>query len=310
MYRTILVPLDGSALAERALPYARRLAMASRARLILVQAIEPSDLLDDSPDRDRAKAMADVEAYLAGLIPGRADGSVETAAYFDEAADTIVEESRLQRTDLIVMATHARAGFQRTIYGSVAERVFRQVDVPVLFVPPQSEQIWPESGPARLLIPLDGSGLAEEALGPAAELADALDAEILLLRVVNPPEYVRVEGYPDLPEGETVAFSDAPAAEAYLQTIAERLRSAGRTVRTRVESGDPATVIRTVAHDEKIAAIAMATHGRGGLARLIMGSVAAEIVRYARATVLLVRPTAMRFAEATKPPRDVGAPIL
>ena len=294
MYHTILVPLDGSTLAESALPFAQALAKATGARLLLVQAVTPGNGGAPISGEERAKAMSDAEAYLAGLFPGPSeDPHVVTAAYFDDAAETIMDESHLRRSDLIVMATHGRSALARTIYGSVAERVFQQVDVPVLFVPPDSEFTWSRSGRRKILVPLDGSELAEEALVPASDMAAALDAELLLLRVAGPLGYVRVEGYPDLPAGQLVEVDHRNEAESYLEAIATDLRGDGATVTTRVELGDPAPTIVSVAEDEDADVIAMATHGRTGLARLLMGSVATRTIETAKKPVLLVRPSSL-----------------
>ena len=298
MYQMILVPLDGTELAERALPYARALADASHARLLLVRAVRAPSLVAAGEGGDRDTAMANAEGYLASLIT-EPSGSpdVITAAYFDDAAETIIEESRLRKSDLIVMSTHARAGLERTVYGSVAERVFREVNVPVLFIPAGCDRPWLGGGKARVLVPLDGSAFSEEALGPARDLAAALHADLILLRVVPPPEYVRIEGYPDLPEGQLVEVGNAGEAESYLETVAARLRADGCAVETRVAAGDPVSVITLVVDEEEVSAVAMATHGRGGLARLIMGSVATGVLQQASAPLLLARPAAIHQQE-------------
>ena len=309
MYRTILVPLDGSILSERALPYARSLARANGARLVLLRAVEPASISESLLPRDRDKAIADAEAYLAGLFPGPNDASpVTTLVSPGNAGELILEEVRSRDVDLIVMSTHGRSGLSRTIYGSVAERVCHQAPVPVLLVPSACEHAWTSDRPPRILVPLDGSTLAEAALGHVEELAEALGAEMIALRVAEPPEYVRF-AYPDIPEGEVFEVGDVRQAGDYLEAIASRLRARGGHVAARVESGAPAATILAVAREENADVIAMATHGRGGLARLMMGSVATGVVQRSNRPVFLVRSGLVPHRETDESARSTDAPI-
>src|SRR6185437_5734668 len=160
MYRTILVPLDGSNLAERALPYARVLAVASGAKLVLLRALEPSSISGPPVAEDGDKPMADAEAYLAGLFPGPNEASpVVTSVFRGDPGETILEEIRSRDVDLVVMSTHGRSGLSRAIYGSVAERVCHDATVPVLLVPAACEHTWPRDRRLKILVPLDGSTL-------------------------------------------------------------------------------------------------------------------------------------------------------
>lgn len=299
MFSTILVPLDGSALAERVLPFAVRLARAAKAKLALVRAGVPSKGYFPSPgDTGSALARQAESELLAVAETLRKDGvAVETLIYYDDedVARAVVQAAGEAGADLIVMSTHGRSGVGRWVYGSVADAVMRYATVPVLLVPAACDREWPVHRGLRVLVPLDGSDVSGEAIPPAVELARVLEAEILLLQVVEPPSYAYASEYPYL------TFDvDAELAEArkYLEMVAAELRAGGLVVSVHVASGSPASMIASVARDRGADIIAMATHGRGGLARLVMGSVATGTVQRSSVPVLVVRPSAMRQASA------------
>jgi nucleotide-binding universal stress UspA family protein len=189
------------------------------------------------------------------------------------------------KADLVVMTTHARGPVARFFLGSMADELVRRSAVPVLLVPPGPEptRLIPQPAPEHVVVPLDGSALAEEALGPAADLARLLKADCSLLRVVEPSPTQRV------PEGRQEAD-----AWAYLGRVAGRLHEQGLTVRVRVVSArHPAEAILEEARGLKNAVIALATHGRGGVRRMLLGSIADKVVRAACCPVFVYRPAAM-----------------
>jgi nucleotide-binding universal stress UspA family protein len=158
-------------------------------------------------------------------------------------------------------------------------------------------------------VPVDGSNLSEEALGPAAELAEMLGADLLLLRVVEPPVAV-------LGDATFASFrpdEELAAAEQYLEGVAGRLRAEGRTVAARAAVGFASWEIGRAARDEGVDAIAMATHGRGGMARLVLGSVATLTLQRTPVPLLLARPAAVARAMAgpttAAEPEPVGPPV-
>jgi nucleotide-binding universal stress UspA family protein len=303
MLRTLLVPLDGSVLAEQALPYASGLACAAGARLLLVRATlaHPVAGVDEADARAATVERAEVE--LGGVAERlKHEGlAVEPVVYYAEAADAILEAARERQADLIVMSTLGRTGLGRWIYGSVANRVLQRAEVPLLLVPASGDRAWAAEGPRCILVPLDGSTLAEEALAPAQSLADLGHADLLLVRVVEPVAPIEPHGgyLPPLHDE-----SELNTARQYLEHVASMLRSGGRSVSVQVVEGSPAAQISAVARERQVDLIAMATHGRGSVAQLVMGSVAAEVLRQASSPLLVVRPTAVR--EAVKAP--VGAP--
>lgn len=279
MLKTVLVPLDGSPLAKQAVPYAVRLIRTTGAKLVLFRASTAE------PRAEVANALHDELASLGREI--QRDGAVvETRVAFDLPHAAILAAAREAQADLIVMSTHGRSGIGRWISGSVADQVMRHADVPVLLVPAARSQAWPEDRALRVLVPLDGSALAAEALGPAQELAQATAAEVLLMHAVDSPAYRYTDAYP-----YTLYALDARLREARegLEPVASELRARGLTVHVHASTGSPATAIVDLARERGADAIVMATHGSGGLTRLLMGSVATGTIERANVPVLVVR---------------------
>jgi nucleotide-binding universal stress UspA family protein len=203
--------------------------------------------------------------------------------------------------DLVVLTTHGRGPLGRFWLGSVADALVRRLPVPALLVRPQ------EGAPAaeavrHILVPLDGSPLAEQILEPAAALAELTGAAVTLLRVVGPvpppgaevPDGLIEEAVQQLLEktAELQERVNAGASQG-LETAAARLRERGLVVQTRVAVADaPAPAILDAAREVGADLIALATHGRRGLKRLLLGSVADKVVRGGTLPVLLLRPRA------------------
>jgi nucleotide-binding universal stress UspA family protein len=294
MLATLLVPLDGSHLAEQALPYAERLAEATSARLVL-SCVLPLSVLQ-RPEADLASAD-EARAYLQAIADrltskGRV---VETTAPWGNPASWILEQVSSTHADLVVMATHGRSGPGRWLYGSVADEVLRRAPVPVMLVPPGVAELWPADRPLCILVPLDGSPHAEAALGPAKELATRLGSEIVLLQVVLFSPYsfygdgsAYLAGFdPDVALGE---------ARQYLEGLTTQL--VGNRVRVVAELGQPSFAIAEVARREKANLIAMATHGRSGLARLVLGSIATGTLQRTSVPLMLIRPPILQPSTA------------
>jgi nucleotide-binding universal stress UspA family protein len=169
----------------------------------------------------------------------------------------------------------------------------RRAPVPVLVVPATCDRDWPAGEPLRVLVALDGSEYAEAALTAAGTLAP-LGAEYTLLRVVEPPAPVTAEPglYTHLFDPE----AEEAAARAYLGRVAEGGWAAGSPITTMVEVGSPVAVLAAYAHQQAADLVVLATHGRSGLARLVLGSVATGVLQRAGTPVLLVRPTGVAAA--------------
>jgi nucleotide-binding universal stress UspA family protein len=199
----------------------------------------------------------------------------ETVARYGHAAECITESARTRQVDLIVMATHGRTGPGRWVLGSVAEAVVTASPVPVL-VQRAWQPLFGEpllNATPKVIVPLDGSAFAETALEPAANLATQLNAGLILVRVEDNPWSVR-------------------DALEYLLPMQARFaeQHPDLSTATDVRVGEPASEIQaTVAHYDA-ALVVMATHGRGGAMRSILGSVAGELLQLCDVPVVLIRP--------------------
>jgi nucleotide-binding universal stress UspA family protein len=295
MYTNILVPLDGTPVSEAALRYAEALAGKAGAGLTLVRSVH-AGLLRDS-GAGQVRAIAEAEDYLAEYAADLTTRgfTVQTGMpYGLSPAEWIVEEVDLRCADLVVMATHDRVGTDRVLHGSVAEDVVHRSPVPVVLVR-AAEGLRPVEAFQRaqpsIVVPLDGSTLAESALAPAIELAKAIGGRMVLMGVVPAPgELVAGEG------GAVITYvGDEFArleddARTYLQSLGSRVAAGGMSVTSVVRNGKPAVEIADVAHAQSAAAIVMATHARTGLARSLLGSVAGEVLHQSPSPVMLVHP--------------------
>jgi nucleotide-binding universal stress UspA family protein len=309
MYRTLLVPLDGSAFGEYALPLALNLARQTGAAIRLLHVHAPVVYVEGLVSLDNAldqRAREQETAYLAKMarqLEGSLGKTVSTVLVDGPVADALVEHAAATETGLIVMTTHGRGPFSRFWLGSVADQLLRRATVPLLLVrPPEQVRADDAAGTditrslewRHVLVPLDGSPLAEQVLPVATELTRPSKASYTLLRVVQPPHAhaydhaaVRVSG-PDSPLLEQMQSE----AWSSLERVAERLRGQGLQVETRVLiDAQPAVAILDLATARTSSLIALATHGRRGLDRLLLGSIADKVVRGSQVPVLVVRPT-------------------
>lgn len=282
MQKTILVPLDGSPLAERALP----------AALVLVRTLAlPTS--SATAIGSGGQSSPEAEAYLGGHADRLTARGIDTdtRVIYGDAAEGILQEATSREATLIVMATHGRTGLGRLVYGSVAEAVLRRTTTPLLLVRAWEEGTEPPPLAAhpRILVPLDGSPFAEEALPIAANLAMALGGELVLLHAVSPIEPVI---YPELayipwPEGREERLV---AGREYLHELVARSATGGCQVHFDVRLDVPTLAIAEAARDHGAALVAMATHGRGALGRLALGGIAHATLTHTRVPLLLVRP--------------------
>jgi nucleotide-binding universal stress UspA family protein len=211
-----------------------------------------------------------------------------------------VEEIELRHADLVVMATHDRIGPDRWVHGSVAEAVVGRASVPVLLVGPSHTTELAEllsSARPVLVVPLDGSELAEAALPLASEFAATFGGHIVLVDVVpRPGDLVAAQGGVMTYVGDD--YGDLQAeAQNYLNGMASRLTADGLSVAVSVRSGIPAQQIAATASEHGAAAVIMASHGRTGLVRSMLGSVAGQTLHHSPCPVLLIRPATLRPVE-------------
>jgi nucleotide-binding universal stress UspA family protein len=296
----VLVPLDGSRLAEQALPCAKMLGQGLPAEMVLFRAVSIPLDVQDVLKEDMLKAgglMSQLEAEANEYLDGIADALRKTgmnashAVQYGPAAEAIVDYANQEAIQLIVMATHGYTGIERWTHGSVAERVLQSASVPVLMGCGLRGGL--STGEdvrqcGRILVPLDGSTTAEQVLPPVSSIARALDAEMVLLRVSIVHMVGSLVGEWIQPlEGD---FSTADQlARGYLDRVAGRLEEQGIQVSTTVQMGAVAESIVEYAQSERVDMIAMCTHGRTGLKRWAMGSVADRVLRAGGIPILLVR---------------------
>jgi nucleotide-binding universal stress UspA family protein len=308
MIRSILVPLDGSSFGEHALPLATSLARRAGAtvHLVHVHQSEPMTIVDgialvDSLD---LHLRQDEQAYLADVarrVTESAPLPLTTALLDGDMVPVLRAYAEENGIDLVVMSTHGRGALGRFWLGGVAEDFMRKMTRPVLLVRPQEGKTDLRLQPAlkSILLPLDGSALAEQVIDQAMTLGQPFDARFRLVRVTKPmlrPTYLPegggilgLETY--LEQLDALQQKTIKEFQTYLDGIAAKLTARGFATTTSVVIDDePAAGILREAASCDADLIAMETHGRRGLPRLILGSVADKIVRAGTLPVLLGRP--------------------
>jgi nucleotide-binding universal stress UspA family protein len=278
MYR-ILVPLDGSVLADRAIPWADELAGRMAAEVRLIRVITPT-LLPPPGVEESAAQLGDVEASLARSAVAKSSRRFrhvkpsEAVVLHGPAGELIAAHARVG-ADLVVMASHGRSGLARAILGSVAATVVCKSTVPVMVIP--SRSLAPAHVPERILVALDGSPFAEGALDSVVPLALGTRATLVLFGVL-PLERVGANGWSDL--------------VGYLEETAGRFRGLGLPVEIEWHAGPIGASVVAFAQRRQVDLIAMRTHGRRGADLLRSGSVTEYVLAHAERPVLAVRPLA------------------
>lgn len=303
LFDRVLVPLDGSRLAEAILPYVSELAGRLGARIVLLSVVgdewpsmQGRVVEGTGPDtgkpmtreelarRAEAQALAYLERVKASL-PAR----TEAVVAFGRPAETIVKEQERLDCDLIAMSTQGRTGVQRGILGSVTDKVLHSTTVPMLvFRPPDEGQAAEASvSIGTVVVPLDGSELSESVLPYAEELARRLGLEIVLVESVS----LMAE---DVFFGEFY-FNPTPIerellmeADKYLKGIVQRLQARGLRASSSALLDVPARAIVRFARETPGSIIAMSTRGRSGVTRWLLGSVTEKVVRESGVPVLVV----------------------
>lgn len=307
MIRTILVPLDGSHTAEHALPWARSLSRRTGAavRLARVRRIPPAPVAGEGmttydPD-PYTYITKEEDDYMAAVVKTWLDAESETTLTgvllepTDSIAGTLIKYAETVAADLTIMTSRGHGPVSRFLFGSVADEFLRRAPGPTLLIQGDATTAPdPSVEPrvSRVIVPLDGSDLSEQAVTPALTLFDWYGCEITLLLVLDAVDDIRqlMERVEGSISHRWTTQTASPIAGEYLQRVADRLRRETSNVRPKVvEHGSAADVILAEAADPTTA-VALATHGRGGLTRLIFGSVADKVVRGATGPVLVVRP--------------------
>jgi nucleotide-binding universal stress UspA family protein len=321
MFQHILVPLDGSPLAEQALPVAARIARQSGSSISLLDAVPP--IRETSPyfyqnvsvyaDSAYERMLTGAKEYLGRMSHDGRLAGVTVSTYVSSVSpiEAILDYAREKQVDLIVLYSHSYTGVKRWALGSVAQELARHSPIPTLILRENDAEmlIQPEKPhPLHALVALDGSRFAEATLLPTAHLLAALNnpgsapAELNLICVVRPPrpeEEIRYQVY-----DFDLLGSEMDEARFYLRGIKERfgeqLASLNlRVVSSVVEDSDIAGALLKVAETGNTVGertnvpydlVAIATHGKGVLQRMVVGSVAERVTNHCKLPVLLVRP--------------------
>lgn len=301
MYKKILIPLDGSKLAENALPAARYFARALQVPLELLSVVDMAAATrrgaadETAVTRDLAdNANQRFVDYLEEVAKKFPSGQVFRMVREGNAAETIIGAAAADRQTLIAMATHGRSGLDRWLLGSVTEKVLRNGNNPLLIVRAKEETSppWEMGALKRLLVPLDGSEVAERILPHVQHLAKHLDLEMVLIGVYGGPVAVNTggEGFYDSTQLQALIAQLRAETVLYLAAKTEELKWHGFTnVSFVAREGLAPDEILTFSRTQPDTLIAMCTHGRSGVQRWILGSVTETVVRHSDAPVLVVR---------------------
>ena len=302
MLEVLMVPLDGSELARCSLPLAAAVARRSGARLILARVLEPrpEERLErveaGTPGETRSGGVAGGEAarrveeeleISRGLVEEAGVGEVSTRVLRGPVVDALAAEADREDVDMVFMTTHGRSGLRRVLLGSVADELVRSTTLPTVLVHPACDiPFTADDRPLRhLLVPLDGSTVAEDVLPAVTELARALEARVTLTNVVS------IESvFGPRPVKLLRHRSERRWARAYLAAVAKRLRAAGVAAEVHTTLGRAAApTIGDVVDELDVDLIALATRGFTGVRRAVQGSVADQLLHNAQRPMLVVR---------------------
>jgi nucleotide-binding universal stress UspA family protein len=291
MANTIIVPLDGSALAAQALPYAEALARATGATLTLAEGVaatrQPGETLGAAEDRACREGEERLGALCAEIA---ARGlSAETEVALIAPAALLKSLAHEIQASVIVMATHGRSGPSRWAMGSVAEQVMRLTHVPTLLLTPRALAAGDaERLRRRVVVPTDGSELSQRIFPAVKRLARQLGVPLTLVQGIDPVAFYAALGEAPYTANRPDLLEEiAAAAKEALDAYATAWREEGISVNVRVGIGRPLDVIEQAVTGEAAGWLAMASHGRGGLGGLVLGSTALAVLRGVAVPVLI-----------------------
>jgi nucleotide-binding universal stress UspA family protein len=300
MYTRLLVPLDGSKTAETVLPYARFLARRLRLPVELLHVIDVAELGRRVPP-DKAEFLNDI---LASVIRRTEDYLKSLAATFRDipvsctvekgaaAAEFIIDKAAADPETLIDMATHGYSGIKRWLLGSVSEKVLRGARNHLLLARAEQSKPEDEATLKTVIVPLDGSALAEKALPVVAELANRVKLAVVLFRAYTLPASALAadpEAY-YLVSDEKLIAGLREEAVGYLEKKAQAIKEMGiEKVSSIAEYGVAADEIISLGKKTPDSLIAMCTHGQSGVKRWVLGSVTETVVRHSGDPVLVIR---------------------
>jgi nucleotide-binding universal stress UspA family protein len=297
MYTRLLIPLDGSKTAEAALPYGRTLAGTLKIPVALLGVVDTTVLASQVFrgsgyfETIIAQNVRSTEEYLKRIVKTFPGHNVRCIVETGKAEDVIIEKAGSNAT-LTAMATHGRSAINRLLLGSVAEKVLRSSINPLLLIRASEEDNSEGQAVLRsVIVPLDGSELAETVLSPVVQLAIALKLDVLLLRAYHIPinAYAGMEDYYPV-DYERISVALREEAQSYLESkVGELKRNGIEKVSFAIAEGSGAGEIIALGRRSADNLIAMCTHGRSGVKRWVLGSVTEKVVRLSGDPVLIVR---------------------
>ena len=296
MYERVLVPLDGSQLAEAALPYAKGLAerMGSEIVVACVEEFSLNNALEHMPEPQSNEVKPikySAERYLETLAVKAPE--VRSVILIGHPAEAIVEYADKEKIGLIVMATHGRSGIKRWALGSVADKVVRASNRPVMLIRAKGAHpdIHKRSAFKKILVPLDGSEESEAIIPYIREIGLKLKAEIVLFQAIERSAHLYIADMvvTHLPYSDEEMEPLKADAESYLEKVERMLKGDGITLSSEVGIGETAEWIIEFADEIDVDLVAMATHGRSGIRRWQLGSIAQKVMHAGNTPLMLVR---------------------
>jgi nucleotide-binding universal stress UspA family protein len=296
LYERILVPLDGSELAQIALPYAEKLAGVLGSQIILIYISESADDRYHHMHQFYLQQMVEATKQNAERSLDKREGraiKVDSVILVGDPAEEIVDYAGKEDIGLIVMSTHGRSGIKRWAMGSVAEKVLRATKQPMAIIRAKGarpDMLGERSILSKILVTLDGSKESEAVIPYIEELASKLQAEIILLQVIAPDYHIYAAGGPEYGiYAEPQMESMKKFARDYLEGISARLKQREVVTKPEIIFGTAAEAIINFADQTNASLVAMTTHGRSGVSRWALGSVAERVLRAGNTPLLLVR---------------------
>lgn len=296
MFTRILVPLDGSNLAETVLPLVERLATATGGAVLLLHVLERGARAEIHGER-HLTGESDVSSYLSAITERLRSKGIPVESHFHDApegdvARSIAAHAEEEGADVIVLCTHGFGQMRHRLFGNIAQKVLHRGDVPIILVRPDVPGADTGFEPGRILVALDGTAAAEAALPPAAAMAAALNASLHLVMAVDSQDSARGDRpAATLLPSTTRAILDLEEEHAadYLEGLASGLRSDRQRVTTEVRRGSPASTLVEEASEPGVGLVVLATHGRAGVQAIWAGSVTAQLLGRTCAPVMLLR---------------------
>jgi nucleotide-binding universal stress UspA family protein len=297
MFRRLLVALDGSPFAASVVPLTLDLARRADGEVRFVVVTPPPPVSDGSVtvlNPSLAPSMhLENRRYLDDLLAREAGKGVKLSSELLDGpvVDMLADAIRAHDSDLVVLATHGRGGFSRFWLGSTATGLIRQSPAPLLLLRPGEGELLPPLRPKRVLVPVDGSGFGDAIIWDALAFGGTEDVEYHVIQVIPPVPVVLSAASP---ERDRKSFGEREAAAVdFLATVKDEFATRGAACVTSVLAAENVSEeIMAYADREGCDLIAMGTHGRSGVGRLLIGSVADKVIRGSRVPMLLRGPAA------------------